>query len=429
MEEVLRIQKLKEINNYDEPRMTGISITFEGDVQTFNAYKIPLEYLIYNKYNARIGSLIKSYEKQYRPLNAEDPNDIVIIEKFLWQSKPDRNNTTMQSLVKVGQQLYGIVTDKGVIIDGNRRAFLLNKIYRDREKWENHNVDHCQYFIAVILDAGADPREISKLETIYQMGEDEKLDYNPIEKYLRCKDLRDIYKFKPTDIAEMMVEKVSKIEEWLQIMQLMDEYLQYLEYDGIYTRLEKREGQFVDLNRFLKKYQRGVSEVDWGYKEIDLADLKSVCFDYIRAQYEGKEFRLIAQANKRESIFCKGEVWNEFLDRHTEKVESVKEKSIDQIREENPDSDFTKLLEARDNDWEEQVGKNLEENLRLSQSRVEDINRADKPLELLTKSRDALRSIDTDADTFFDDAVSILLKEINKISFEYMKLQRRSHDS
>jgi len=429
MEEALRVQKLEEIKQSSNPRMTGIRIPFQGDVCILNAYWIPLEYLIYNKYNGRIGSLVKSYERQNRPLNPEDPRDIAIIEEFLWESKPDRNNATMQSLVKDQQQQYGVVTDKGVIIDGNRRAFLLNKIYRERHKWEKHNIDHCRYFLAVILDAGADPREISKLETIYQMGQDAKLDYNPIEKYLKCKDLKDVYKFSFDDIAEMMGEKPSQIKEWYEIMQLMENYLSHLEYDGIYTRLEKREGPFVDLYRYLNKYKSGTSLVDWRYEDFDVADLEDVCFDYIRAQYEGKEFRYIAQTSKKESIFCRGDLWQDFLKDYRESTKTIKEPSVEEIREKNPDADLSDLLQARDSDWITKVKNELEGNLRKSIHRMYELNEENQPLALLIRARDALRAIDVNSDSFYNEAAHELLTEINKISHEYKKLIRRRHDS
>jgi hypothetical protein len=426
-----RAQKLAEIKNNDTPYMTGIRIQFEGETRKFDAYKIPLEYLIYNKHNGRIGSLIKSYEVQDHEINPEEPKDINQIEQFLWDSKKDRNKSTELSLVVNGQQKYGIVTDEGVIIDGNRRAYLLNKIYRERVDWanKNHNVDHCRYFIAVILDTGAEPREISKLETMYQMGEDEKLEYNAIEKYLKCKDLKEVFNFSISDIAEMMVEKRSQIEEWLDIMKLMDDYLSYLEYDGIYTRLENREGQFVDLNRYLNTYINGYKHIDWGYIDTDISDLKSICFDYIRAQYEGKEFRNIAQTSKNGSIFCRGLVWKDFLQRHADKVETIDEKSVEQWREENPDADLYKLLETRDSEWGKKAEKYLKENIRRSQRLVEDINESDKPQTLLTKALDYLKSIDTDSEPFYDDTNEELLKQIQKKAFDYLKIIRRHQDA
>jgi hypothetical protein len=156
--------------------MTGIRIRYKGEIKEFNAYKIPLEYLIYNKYNGRIGSSVKSYEKQYHEIDAENPKHKEIIEKFLWDSKVERNNTTEKNLVLNGQKRHGIVTADGVIIDGNRRAMLLNRIYANRDEWQKeNNVENCQYFISVILPEDADPKEIQRLETTYQMGEDEKL--------------------------------------------------------------------------------------------------------------------------------------------------------------------------------------------------------------------------------------------------------------
>ena len=177
----------------------------------------------------------------------------------------------------------------------------------------------------------------------------------------------------------MMVEKKSKIEEWLEIMKLMDEYLSYLEYDGIYTRLDNREGQFVDLNRYLNRWKEGNKSIDWGYSEGDIADLKSISFDYIRAEYEGKEFRNIAQTSKNGSVFSKGKVWHDFAQRHIDKIESIKEKSVEQWKEENQGAELSKLLGARDTEWKKRVEKNLKENLRRSQSLLDVINESDKP--------------------------------------------------
>ena len=183
MDAKLRGEEIKKITeNESNAYITGVRLRYEGEIQTFNAYKIPLKYLVYNKYNGRIGSAVKSFEVQNHSLNPEKNEDCKIIEKFLWESKEDRNKKTENSLIINGQQQWGIVTADGVIIDGNRRASLLNKIYDKRESIK-HNVDHCEYFIAIVLPNNATKKEIMKLETTYQMGQDEKLDYNPIEKY------------------------------------------------------------------------------------------------------------------------------------------------------------------------------------------------------------------------------------------------------
>jgi len=427
MKKELRIKKLGEIKEQEKPYMTGIRIRYQGEIRPFDAYKMPLKYLIYNKYNGRLGTLVKSYEKQRHTLNAENPQDAKLIEKFLWESKEPRNQTTMKSLVQDGQKQWGIVTNDGIIIDGNRRAMLLNRIYQDREKHKS-NVDHARYFIAVILPEGAEPREVSRLETIYQMGEDAKLDYNPIEKYLKCQDLRDIHGFEPSDIADMMGEKESQIAEWLEIMELMEDYLEYLGYEGIYTRLDKREGQFVNSNQYLKRYESGSKMVDWPYTEADIADLKSVCFDYIRARYEGKEFRYIARPSKIDGIFCKGEVWRDFLKNHIDKVEPATEaeKSIEELRAENPEADLTKLLEARDGDWKTETENALKGNLYKSVRDNELLNEANEPAKLVSRAIETMQKINTEVETFYTQEVDSLLKQLNSLAYGYRKMIKRN---
>ena len=185
-----RKAKLKEFTDHPEKAVrTGIPIMYHGQRRTFDAYEIPLEYLVYNPYNGRIGSVVKYYERQNHQIDPEDPQDKLLIEKFLWESKPDANKKTKERLLKEHQEKHGIVTADGIIIDGNRRASLLNNIMADGDIPFNEK-SHCQYFVAIILPEDADRKEILALETTYQMGEDAKVDYNPIEKYLKCADLK-----------------------------------------------------------------------------------------------------------------------------------------------------------------------------------------------------------------------------------------------
>ena len=67
-----------------------------------------------------------------------------------------------------------------ILIDVNRMLLLLNKL---QPKY--------RFFKAVVLTVALedDPIEVEKLETTYQMGEDEKQGYNPIEKYLKAKQI------------------------------------------------------------------------------------------------------------------------------------------------------------------------------------------------------------------------------------------------
>lgn len=427
MSEQKRRDELARIQEHDEPYMTGIRIRYQGEMRTLNAYKIPLRFLIYNKYNGRIASLVKSHERDNRELNAESEHDAELIEGFLLKSKEGRNESTLHNLLKNGQQKYGIVTSTGVIIDGNRRAMLLNQIWRNHEQYKKYDLSHAEYFIAVILPEGTNEREINKLETVYQMGEDEKLDYNPIEKYLKCKDLHTVYDFSTGEIAAMMEESEAQIIEWLEIMKLMDEYLDTYGYTGVYTRLEKREGQFVDLHGYLRRYSQsnnstGSAKVGWTYTESDLQDLKYVCFDYIRAQYEGKEFRLIARPSK-DGIFCNDESWKLLLDLHEKHVGNINslEPTVDELRSARPDMPITKLLEQRDDDWTAAAKLNLERHLNRANERLQNLNLASMPMQLAERALYALQSINDEIESFVDPKLSALLQQIGSIAYNHRK--------
>lgn len=108
-----------------EPFATGYQLLYRGVLKPFKVWEIPMEALIYNQYNGRIGSVVKSYEKQSHTLNPELDSDITLIETFLWESKKEANKNTLDSLRKTGQIKFGIVSSDGVIIDGNRRASLM----------------------------------------------------------------------------------------------------------------------------------------------------------------------------------------------------------------------------------------------------------------------------------------------------------------
>jgi hypothetical protein len=420
--EQLRTQRLDEIKK--KPQYSEMEVMYRDSRKKLPVHEIPLDTLIYNKYNGRITSKVKSFERQNRVLNAADPKDKEIIENFLWDSNPGRNRHTKKDLEEQQQLRYGIVTRDGVIIDGNRRAFLLGEIAEDRDQRPG-------YFLAVILDdrLADSPREIIRLETMYQMGEDEKLGYNAIEKYLRCKDLV-AEEFTEEDIGKMMSEDPELIKKWLRIMKLMDSYLGTLGYEGIYTRLDDTEGLFVDLDQYLERYKNESKMVPWPYNPSDIADLQTIFFDLIRARFsgEGKRYRMLGRPSRKESFFCNEPVWKEFRDFHFDTVEEIteSEKTVDDLRTENPGKDLEELLLHRDEDWTAQVLPKIKENFGRCQRHLDDYNSQNAPLELLTRALNTLKTIDVTAPAFWDDPnVEKAVGEINTLTYELKKIIKR----
>ena len=226
-----------------------------------------------------------------------------------------------------------------------------------------------------------------------------------------------------------MSENASKVKEWLSILNLMENYLEEYGYDEIYTRLEKTEGPFVDLNNYIDSYQKkgaNVRNVDWEYTDSDISDLKIVCFDYIRARYEGKEFRDIAKTGKEGSIFFHKSLWDGFLAEHSEKT-PTNEETVQELREKHPGEDLSMLLRSRDNEWITKSKGPLKGNLQRYSRKLEDRRATNKPADLIERALSALQAVDYEQKGFIDDPnIEFMVKEINKITWEMKKkLERR----
>ena len=423
-----RKAELKRIQAEHTPCMTGITLMYHGERKIFKAYKIPLSILTYNPYNGRIGSVVKSFEQQNHTINPDNITDVKLIEKFLWESKEEANERTMQSLLVDHQQRYGIVTADGRIIDGNRRASLLNRIWRD-ESIDVRCKQHTQFFIAIILPVDADKKELLRLETTYQMGEDAKVDYGPIEKYLKAKDLADAG-FSNPDIASFMGVKPCEVKDYLRILELMNQYLDTYGYTGIYTLLHNKdagisEDAFIKLEGALRQYAAGGVSKMWAYDvETDVSDLKNIAFDYIRYGLDQQDFRDIIRQPKKTntdaSFFSNEDIWRQFTKMHFDIVDGVQEQPVEDLRRDNPDVDISRLLRKRDTDWRDTIGDKLNENFQRSRDKLNNKQQAAEPIKLLQKAWEAMLTVDTTQISFkTDPGIKNYLNEIGAMVKKY----------
>jgi len=426
MNKEIRIQKIQEIIERDKnrPDLLNHEIMWEKQLKTEKVFNIPLSYLIYNKYNGRILSRTKSLEKQKQAINVETDEGRNLIEKLLWESKIDRNKKTELSIREFGQQKVGIITKDGVIIDGNRRAMLLNK------------VDRTGYFKAIVLPVTLEenPIEIERLETTYQMGEDEKLGYNPIEKYLKAKQIFDKLtpKISETEaiksISDWMGETEGEIRKYLDTMAVMDEYLEYLEYYGIYTQLDSREDQFLSLTKWLNTFYGESSKKAFdGYTDSDVDDLKIIAFDFLRFrnEYDGKEFRNLAEGNSDKHFFGDKEIWKSFSSKHNEIIRKLpKEPEID-----FNSANLEKHLNARDklffdsSIFENETSAFLE-NLNEHKYLVGYNKAAEEPEKLIKRASQTFEAIKTGHKAFAKPEVQQMVQELGDKIFS--SLQKKS---
>jgi len=427
MNKETRIQKISQIIERDKATPYGKQdILWRNKLESMSAYEIPLECLIYNKYNGRILSRTKTLESQGHIIDVENEDGKKTIENLLWKSKENRNEFTQKDIETKGQLKVGIITKDGIIIDGNRRVMLLNRI----KKYD--------YFRAIVLpvELEDDPIEIEKLETTYQMGEDEKLGYNPIEKYLKAKQLYKKLceqfdkKESIAKIADWMGEAPSEIENYLGVVDIIDKYLEYLKYDGVYAMADTKNDGKEDLFLYLKKWldtfrNKDSNKAFDGYLQNDVDDLELICFEYIRAKigksYDGKDFRYIADGQKINHFFGDKNIWTSFRDFHFDKITSAGE----EVDKENP-IDFNSInieahLSDRDTKFKDKTIDNLKENIESHRTDLGYRKASNKPLELVKDANKAMQAIDQRHKSFSSPEVLDQIELLNQKTMSMLR--------
>jgi len=411
-----RRAKLQEIKGQKESAISTVKVPGHG---TQRVYRIPLEFLSYNPYNTRFLAQAKTLETRFgRELSDEREEDIKEIEKFLWDYKKDKNDNTIISLIKEGQLQPGVVTPSGVILSGNRRFRLLNEIQRNYKKYAKPgvNLDGLQYFEAAILDTELSEKEIRKYESFYQYGNEDKVEYDPIQKYIAANEQK-LLGYDEKEIADNFLTltggKDTKVKEWLAEYELMEEYLAYIGERGIYTALERREEAFINLYKTLKSFKQGkAGKGIWAFDDFDLEDLKLRYFDFIwlnQATHDFRDFHKIFSDEKRWKIFNSS----------VKKCVSQPLQTLDEYREAHKDNSETEISRFREIDFKSTFGKEL--NKAFGDERAVIINREteETPWRLIEQIEERISKIEklidegskeVESDDFFEKVKGILRK-------------------
>lgn len=255
------------MNETDIKQMPGVNevektktIVLRRNRETYQVYSVPLKYLYYNDQNDRISTEIIRYCSENNkeiPNNRDEYNQI--FENLIVKSKEDAIIKTQKSISTRGQDNPGVTLKDGRVIDGNRRFTCLRRIERET------NIE--QYFETIILDYDYkdDYKYIKSLELELQMGVDEKVKYDPIDKLFGVyKSIRIEKAFTVEEYAALFDDySVTEVKRDLELADLMVEYLEFQGTPGKYyiAKDMNLQGTLFEIPAILEKVKKKNADI------------------------------------------------------------------------------------------------------------------------------------------------------------------------
>lgn len=198
--------------------------SIDGQTRDFDVYRIKTDLLYYNDQNDRIATWISEYNASHDTnvtgLDREEFNRV--IENFIVQSNPTMMRKTQGDIALRGQLRPGVVLNDGRVIDGNRRLTCVRRIA--------HDSGEPGWFEAVILDdaTGSDEKRIKLLELAIQIGEEEKVPYDPVDRLVGV--YRDVVKnalITPAEYGKATGLSESEVQKLIDRAKYMEEFLEF----------------------------------------------------------------------------------------------------------------------------------------------------------------------------------------------------------
>lgn len=258
-------------------------LTLDGLTKAYPVYKVRLDQLFYNEQNDRIATWISQYRAQHDG-HAPDASDRehynAVIEKFIVDSNPDAIRKTQNNIEMVDQREPGVVLADGRIIDGNRRFTCLRELAKKNDRFG--------YFEAVILDRNIESsaKQIKLLELSIQHGEENKVDYNPIDRLVGVyNDITATGLLSVEEYARSTNETEGEVRKRVEVANLMVEFLEFINAPKQFYIA--RDLQLYYPLEELLKLKKKCSTVD------EAEDLKNAVFTNILMQTNGDMTRFV----------------------------------------------------------------------------------------------------------------------------------------
>ena len=236
-------------------------LSIQGQTKTFDVYRVPIEYLIYNKKNGRIATYVSQFIDEGKEFPEDDINAFNnIIEKYIEQSNPDALKKTKANIKIMSQTEPAVIMANGIVLDGNRRFTSLRQLTREGAGAE------FSYLEAVILESDAyTEKDIKRLELNLQHAIESKVDYNPIDRLVDIyRDLIEEKVFTPQEYSRETQLSLTKVNEEIEIAKLMIEYLEYINQPKKFyiARQQKIDGPIREVAKIIKSKKVDASQID-----------------------------------------------------------------------------------------------------------------------------------------------------------------------
>jgi hypothetical protein len=422
-----RKKYLDRIKSDPKNKVGTIQISYRDDPRYMaDVYLVELKYLIFNQFNDRIAIEVATEEAMSPGRSAPEYTDELEnkIMDYLWKINVGRNEETTKDLEFKGQIEPGVVTADGVIVNGNRRSMLLKRAGKG-------------IFKAAILPDEFDGNIewIRKLETELQFNVDRQLEYEPLAKYLKVKHLRES-NISFADIAKMMKAKKSEVEKWHGIMELMDDYLDSIDANGVYTLLRlsdnsgSKEEAFIQAYTQLQQIKGQKSKVDWPYDPVkDARKYRQIMFDLIRSECvdSPQMYRLLGTQGgpTGKGIFADQDLFNAMYEKHKKIVDEPTQNlpALNDYRAlpecEHIKNSITDLSQWREGEWKLRVAEKLKNNFKefsgKRQAKVDKLEPSQRLDQALTELQCISDEDIVDDDFLKSDVSQNQAREISKI--------------
>jgi hypothetical protein len=239
--------------------------TFRDTAITLPVVRLPIDWLIYRLDNGRTGlRQVEWIRKHNLALDyflkaEEDASAQQIQHNILLELANDKRGDIYKELQHRGRQTeYLLVTNNGVVVNGNRRLAAMRQLLIDESS-------HCASFSHVdvaVLPPETTRLDIEDIESELQETPETKLEYDWISRRIKMRYRRDILKFSPDRMVKIYRLKKEQINKEIQQLQIADDYLErYLGKPLEYELIEDAEEIFRQLQQALESKSADLEDV------------------------------------------------------------------------------------------------------------------------------------------------------------------------